>query len=419
LPPLHHAGIEEVSKKYMVRTRFFYGYIIVLVTFVMMVLGWGILQIYGVFFESLTQEFSWSRAVTSGAFSVSVMVSGILGIIAGRISDRVGPGKVIAFCTIILAAGYILMAVIHSTWQFYLLYGIIIAAGVSGYWGPPLALIAHWFVTRRGLMTGLVTGGISFGTLVLPPVITRLIGAYGWRGTFIIIGVAILVLMMIGAQFLRSNPQQMGLLPYGSSKVPSNQSAVAPGFSFNEAIRTRQFWMLSVIYLCFGCVHFSMMVHIVPYATGMGFSSIGAAIILSIIGGVSLGSRVVIGSLADRLRARTAAVICLAIITAAMIWLQLAHSLGSLYVFAVILGLGYGGLSCVQSLLAVEMFGLGIVGVITAIFSFSFNLGGSIGPVIAGYVFDVDGSYHWAFLSGILIIAVALVIGLALKQPKK
>ena len=177
--------------------------------------------------------------------------------------------------------------------------------------------------------------------------------------------------------------------------------------------------MLAVIYVCFGCVHFSLIVHIVPYATGLGFSNVGAAIILSIIGGVSLGSRLVIGSLTDRLRAKTAAVICLALITAAMVWLQFADSLAKLYIFAVILGLGYGGLSCVQSLLAVEMFGLSIVGVMTAIFSFSFNVGGSIGPFLAGYVYDVKGSYHWAFLAGIVIISIALAIQPAVKTAQK
>jgi MFS family permease len=313
------------------KSRFFYGYVIVLVTFIMMVLGWGIFHIYGVFFEPLMNEFGWSRAVTSGAFSVSVMVSGILGILAGRFSDRLGPKKVITVCTLILAAGYLLMAVIHSTWQFYVVYGVILAAGVAGYWAPPMALVAHWFVGRRGLMTGLVSGGISFGALVLPPLMTHLINAYGWRTTYVIIGITVLVLMMIGVQFLRTNPQQMGLEPYGSAESRSKPVAVGPRFSLSEAMHTRQFWMLSVIYICFGCVHFSLIVHIVPYATGLGFSNVGAAIILSIIGGVSLGSRLVIGSLTDRLRAKTATVICLALITAAMIWLQFADSLAKLY----------------------------------------------------------------------------------------
>src|ERR1035437_5387068 len=113
--------------------RFHYGYWIAAACFFMMVFGWGLFYIYGVFFNPLSQEFGWSRAVTSGAFSASVLVSGVLGIIAGRISDRTGPKAVLMICAVILALGYALMAVMHNVYEFYLIYGIVIAIGVGGF----------------------------------------------------------------------------------------------------------------------------------------------------------------------------------------------------------------------------------------------------------------------------------------------
>jgi MFS family permease len=115
---------------------------------------------------------------------------------------------------------------------------------------------------------------------------------------------------------------------------------------------------------------------------------------------------------------KTSALVCLGLLTAALIWLQFADNSGKMYVFAAIFGFGYGGLSCLQSLIAAELYGLAALGVITAIFSFSFNVGGAIGPVLAGHIFDVTNSYRWAFLICLTATAGALVIFMPLTPPK-
>lgn len=401
------------------RSRFFYGYIIVIASFIILVLGWGIYYSYGVFFGPLMDEFAWTRAVTSGAFSIAVFVSGFLGIFAGRLSDRLGPRIVVTICAGLLSVGYILMFLVQSTWQFYLVYGVLIASGVGGFWAPPVSTVARWFVGRRGLMTGIVSGGISFGTIVLPPVVTRLISIYGWRRSYLFIGFATLVIVTAAAQFIRKNPQQMGLLPRGETGAGSPNNISAPGFSLKEAIHTRQFWMVSLIYFCFGMALLTIIVHMVPHATGTGISDINAAIVLSVIGGMSLVGRIGMGGVTDRLRVKVSTIICLGLLTGSLIWLQFSDNLWKLYGFAVVFGFGYGGLSCLQSLIAADLFGLSILGVITAIFSFSYCAGGAVGPVLAGYLFDVSGSYQWAFLLCLAVVMIALLIGLSLKPPGK
>jgi MFS family permease len=397
---------------------FYYGYVIVIAFFIMLMVGYGMFYIYGVFFRSLMEDFNWSRTVTSGAFSISVFIAGITGIVAGRLSDRIGPKKVIIFCGILLALGYFLMAFVQSTWQFYLLYGIVISSGVGGFWAPQVSTVARWFVGRRGVMTGIVSGGVSFGTLVLPLVVTPLLDTYQWRTTYLIVGIAIFIIVMTTVQFVKPSPQKMGLTAYGEAKT-SFSHLQSVNFSLKEAIITRQFWMAALIYVCFGAAQLTVMVHMVPHAIGMGISSLNAAGILSTIGGVSLVGRIIIGLVSDKRRVKTSAILSLGLMTISLLWLQQADSLWKLYVFAVFFGFGYGGLSCLQSLMAAELFGLASLGVITAIFSMSFNIGGAVGPVLAGYIFDISNSYTWAFFVCLVVIIVALLICLNLKTPRK
>jgi MFS family permease len=101
---------------------------------------------------------------------------------------------VIIFCAILLSIGYALMSLVQDVWLFYLIYGVFISLGVGGFWSPLVSTVARWFNRKRGLVTGIVSGGISFGTLVLPLLVTRIIEIYNWRVTYIIMGAAVLVL---------------------------------------------------------------------------------------------------------------------------------------------------------------------------------------------------------------------------------
>ncbi|MBN1190822.1 MAG: MFS transporter [Dehalococcoidales bacterium] len=397
----------------------YYGYVIVLLSFLMMVLSWGIYYNYGVFFTSFTLEFGWSRAVTSGAFSASVLVAGLFGIFTGRISDRFGSKMVFVVCAVLLSMGYVLISQVHSAWQFYLIYIILYSAGAAGFWTPLVAGVARWFTGMRGLMTGIVSGGISFGTLVLPPVEVLLISSFGWRTTHIIIGLVILAAVMISVRFFRDRLPQDMAGPDGQERYVRGKVPVQLSFSLKEAIATYQFWIACFIYLCFGLIHLTIMVHIVPFATGAGISDMKAAVILSIIGGTGLAGRVGMGLLADRLRVKTSAIICLTLITCALVWLQFFQNLWHLYLFAVVLGVGYGGLSCLQSLVAAELYGLMSLGVITGIFSFSFLIGGGAGPVLAGFIYDISLNYQPAFVLCLVLAALALTASLALKPPVK
>ncbi len=209
----------EVSPSTGVKQRrFFYGNIIVLASFLVVMIAWGTQYSFGVFFKPVLNEFGWTRAETSGAYSLSIVLLGFFGIIAGRLSDKYGPRLVVTGCGLLLGLGYILMSQLSAIWQIYLFYGVLASIGVAGSWVPLLSTIARWFVRRRGLASGIVAAGIGIGTIILPLLANKLISLYNWRTSFIIFGIISLVVYVVVAQFLRRDPAQMGLLAYGAQQ---------------------------------------------------------------------------------------------------------------------------------------------------------------------------------------------------------
>jgi len=268
---------------------------------------------------------------------------------------------------------------------------------------------------RRGLMTGVVASGIGFGQIILPPLTSRLISIYDWRPAYIILGIITLVLIIVAAQFLKRDPHQIGQLPYGEDKVKQESSvSEARGFHFQEAIRTRQFWMVGAIYACFGFGLFTVGVHIIPHAIELGIPAISAANILATIGGASIVAKLVLGSASDRLGVKPSLVFALILMSVAFLWLQFAKELWMLYLFGIAFGFAYGGTMTLQPLLAAELFGLSSLGVILGSVTFVYTIGGAAGPVVSGLIFDITGSYSLAFLAGAVLAVIALILTLSL-----
>ncbi len=189
------------------KPRFFYGYIVVLVAVIVLLFTQGTFLSFGIFFKPLSEDFGWTRAMTAGAYSLGSVVLGFLFIITGRLNDRFGPRVLVTFCGVILGIGYLLMSQIETIWQFYLVYGLMIAVGVSGGLVPMISTVSRWFVKRRGLATGIVSGGIGLGLVIVPILVNRFISSYGWRDSYAIIGVATLVILVLVAQFLKRDPR--------------------------------------------------------------------------------------------------------------------------------------------------------------------------------------------------------------------
>jgi len=398
------------------KPKLFYGYIIVLVGFGIQAVGWGVYSVFGVFFTPLLIEFGWTRVTISGATSLSFLLLGFFTIIAGRLGDKFGPRVVMVGCGLFLGLGYLLMSQVSTIWQLYLFYGLIVAIGTSGLDVLPLSTVARWFVKRRGMMSGILKAGTGAGVLLMSIVASGLIVSYGWRTSYLILGSAAFAFIVLAAQFLRRDPGQKGLVPYGADEAgAADLNATEVGFSLREAIHLRQFWMLCALCVStFFCID-TIMVHIVPHGVDLGFLAANAATILAVIGGVSMVGRVVMGSAGDRIGSRLAISVCFPIMAVALFWLQIAQELWMLYLFAAVYGFAHGGFFALLSPLVAELFGLGSHGVIFGIVIFSGALGGSLGPVLVGYIFDVTNSYQLGFLVCALLAVISFILALLLR----
>jgi len=403
----------------MKRLTYFYGYNIVTAGFGIQAIGIGILISFGVFFKPLLVDFEWSRATLSGAQSLAMLVSGILGILIGRLSDRFGPRMVMSVATFFLGLGLLLMSGLNHVWQLFLFYSVIFGIGLSAIDIIPLSTTARWFIRRRGIMTGIVKVGTGAGQLVIPLVASLLIAGYGWRISYVIIGAAAMVMLIFIGQLLRRDPAQMGLLPDGNKELQTQSSKLTEtDFYIREALRTWQFWTICFTFLATMFCLLMIMVHIVPHVTDIGISSTTAAGILSVIGGISMVGRFVTGVAIDRIGNRLSMIICLILLILALLWLQLAGELWMFYLFAVVYGFGHGGLFTVISPIVAEYFGIRSHGVLFGIVFCSAMVGGAIGPVIAGHIFDTTGSYSLAFWICTSVGALALVLILTLRKTR-
>jgi MFS family permease len=401
--------------------RFYYGYIVVAASFIILMVSWGLYIVFGVFFNPLLDEFGWTRATTSGAFSLSSILHGMLGIAMGGLTDRFGPRLVVTFCGIFLVVGYLLMSQVNAVWQLYLFYGVIIGIGMSGLWVPLLTSVARWFTGKRSMMTGIVICGLTIGQLVAPPLISRLIAAYDWRMSYVILGGAVLVLVVVAAQFLKRDPGQMEGLS-GSENEEKETGAIYDNkdYTLKESIYTTQFWQAIVIFFGFGFTAFSITVHLVPHAIELGISDVTAANLLAINGGIGIiGNFVLGGIIGDRIGNRKVFIIGSILMVASLLWLAPASELWVLYLFAIVFGLALGGMGTSESPLVARLFGLSSHGLIYGVIGLGFTGGGAVGPIVSGYIFDRLGSYQLAFVVCAAFGIICLVLSIILRPTKK
>ncbi len=398
------------------RSKLFYGYVVVAAAFVIAMLVWGASRTFGVFLKPMLDEFGWTRAGISGAFTLNMIIMGLLAIVTGRLTDRLGPRLILVASGLILGSGYLLMSQISGIGQLYLYYGVILGVGLSGCQAPLMSVVARWFVKRRTLMSGILMAGPAAGIMLMPLVSSLLISAYGWRISYIVLGSVVVVVIVVAALFLKRDPSEMGLLPYGTGETEAEGLDLqAVGLPLKKAVHTRQFWLLNVVSFCREFLIGVVVVHIVIHATGLGVSVAAAASVLSVAAGASIPARVVMGGVADRIGNKLALTICLTISSFAFLLPLVAKELWLLYLFAALFGIGLWSGAAIMSPLVADLFGLKALGELYAWTVLVGAVGGAAGPVLAGYIFDVTGSYQLAFLMCVAVSVIAIVVLIFLK----
>jgi MFS family permease len=334
----------------------------------------------------------------AGAHSLAFVLSGFIGIFVGRLNDRFGPRVLLTVTALFFGVGLFLMSTADSLWQIYLFYGVMVGIGLSPVDVIALSTTARWFVRRRGMMSGIVKVGTGAGQFIIPLASSILILSYGWRTSYILLSVFVTLMISGMGQLMRRDPSQMGLLPDGDTQIGTTGSDfVEKGISLSEALRTSQFWTICFTNLTIVFCLMIIMLHITPHAMDIGVPATTAAGVLSTIAGASVIGRLFIGFTADRVGYRTCMICCFTLLISAFLWLQLADKLWMLYLFAVFYGIGHGGHFTLISPLVAEHFGIRSHGVLFGIVLFAGTVGGAAGPILAGHLFDITGSYGGAF----------------------
>ena len=270
-------------------------------------------------------------------------------------------------------------------------------------------------------MTGIVISGLTLGQLIGPLVISRLIAAYGWRLSCIILGSTVMVMIVLLAQFLKRDQDQAGRLR--AREKGRNKQDSKPGsqdFILKEAVRTPQFWLVALIFFCVGFATFAITVHIIPHATKLGISAVTAANILAINGGIGIiGNFVLGGIIGDRIGNRKAFIIGIVLMAASLFWLVTAKEVWMLYLMAVAFGIGLGGVGTSESPLIARLFGLSSHGLIYGVAGFSWTFGGAVGPLVTGYMCDIYGNYQLAFLVCAIVSVFGLLLLIILRPTKR
>jgi len=266
-------------------------------------------------------------------------------------------------------------------------------------------------------MTGILLAGSGIGGLIFPPSANWLILTYDWRLSFIILASLVFVIIILCAQFLKRGPTPIAELSNGGNEIAEQGLKLeARGYSLGEAVRTNQFWITFIMLFCVGFYSYTILVHLVPYATDLGISATTAANILATFGGLSIVGRIMFGTIADRIGNRQVFMIGFAVMLAiSFLLVPATKEAWLLYLFAAIFGCASAGAGLLVSPIIAELFGMRSHGLIFGLADLGFPIGGALGPFLAGKIFDSLGSYQVAFLICAAVSALGLILAAILR----
>jgi MFS family permease len=358
-----------------------------------MFIVFGVVYSFGAVFEPMARDFGTGSGLTSAVFAVTAFCFFTLGAVSGPIADRVGPRRVVTVGAFAMGAGLVLTSYVPNIWLGYLTYGLGVGVGTACSYVPMVAAVGRLFERRRALAIGIAVTGIGVGTLAVPPVAALLVGALGWRRTYLVFGLTSFVLLTACALLVGR--------PSGRARTP---------LGVGRAVRTRQFAMLYAAGLLSGFALFLAFVHIVPYAIRLGAAPVAAAGLVSVIGAGSAAGRLVLGGVAERVGALRTLQLCFGVMLLSYVIWYLARTYPALAAFALALGLGYGGWVALSPSVMAELFGAdGLGGSVGALYT-SAGIGALLGPPFAGFLVDATRSYRVAILTAVGLALLASLV---------
>ncbi len=389
--------------------KFFYGYVILSLCFINMVVMRGVNGSFSVYYLALLEHFSWSHSDGASIASVNFVVYALAAPFVGFAFDRFGPRMLMPLGGFLVGAGLLLSSYGNSLLHLYFSYGLITALGQGalGFVGHN-ALISFWFVRRRATAIGIASMGQGVGALIMVPFTQFLISHIGWRSTFTVTA-ALMLLAVVPANALlqRRDPREVGQVPDGGTAPLPDHPAQRAGkrgadhdWTLAEAVRSFPFWCITIGHLVLGTALFMINTHIVAHLVSLQFDKLVAAFIAGLIGFVRIGGTVVWGFVSDKV-GRNGAYSIATLVTLAglscLILLSPTSSIVFVYVAAVLYSIGHSAGNPTYGSVIADIFSGRKVGLIFGFLEISFGLGSALGAWIGGYLFDLTGSYRWPF----------------------
>ncbi len=408
--------------------RFYYGWLIVWLSFGTLAFHVVTRFSFGIFQVPLIEEFGWSRGLLGGAFSLSMAVYALGSPFAGSLLEKRGPRALMPWGSVLLGVTFIGCFFIGSIWHVYILIGLCGGFGlsVSGF-STHSAIMPRWFVKKRGRATGIALSGIGIGILVLAPLIEWLIASVGWRATYLIYGLIVLcVVAPAGFVFLRDVPEDVGQGPDGEApRSPEEMARTGVGHGgegkgvlevFAAVRGDVRFWCLILMVFAIGLNNNTIMSQLQLYLVDTGYATAPAALIFGTVGFIRTLGSVGGGWVGDLIGRGRGVALSALVVAAGLTLLILIPFLGGGivpgYAFALVYGIGIGGMSACYSALAGDCFGGRTYGVIIGFMEICYGLGGVVGPPFAGFMFDYTRSYIVPFTTIIFFMFVSIALAL-------
>lgn len=390
------------------KNRLFYGWVVVGGLFGVAFCGPMGRYILTSLFPFVMQDPGWSRDTIGLAFTIHFWAYAFFALAAGRLLDRIGGRTIIFAGGLLMLAGLIGLSQVRTVWQFYLLFGLVLAAAVSmTHFVPNTAIVRKWFVTKAGTATGIVTAGTVVGLGALPPVVSRLSVAFGWRSACLVCGIVIgALIMLIALVLIRNTPESMGLAPDGDpvgtdrgnprpqAAIGSAQPAASAELTAKQAMGTRDFWYFFLVYSITGIPLQGILSHVIVWAVEVGVSKANSGLVLAALTIPSIPIRVLAGGLGDRFGKRR--MLIASNLATALVWLAGYWVIGgstSFFAFAVILGFVYSAPFSLYTPYLGDIFGRGAVGTLMGAVTLGHGIIGGVGPYLWGWIASTTGTY--------------------------
>jgi MFS family permease len=390
-----------------------YRWTIVAVGALMTCVALGAMFSLAIFLDPVSRDMGWSRAGISVAMTINFLVMGAGAFAWGALSDRYGTRVVVSIGAVLLGLALVLTSRVQSLLLFQLTYGILVGLAASTFFAPMIALTTGWFDKQRSLAVSLVSAGMGVAPMTISPFARWLITTYDWRTAMLVIGILAWVLLIPAAMLVRQPPAASAAGPKVSAAPDGSIATVA------EALRSRQFIVLAVVFFLCCAAHSGPIFHMVSYAMACGIAPMAAVTIYSVEGLAGLGGRLVFGVAGDRYVAKRVLIVGLLIQALAIGAYPFVRELGEFYFMAVIFGTAYGGVMPLYAVLARDYFSQSIMGTVFGAATMLSSLGMSAGPVVGGWIFDTYGGYSWLFFASLGLAVGAMAIAFSFPRTTR